>query len=400
MHPTKKDKNYDKGHVMERPMVIMLGAALGFFILSFVAMGLAPWTTLKSVAKPPATFKNPYVDEEGNINAAGRGRLIYQREACFHCHSQFVRPVAGEPFRYGPASQAWEHLYDLPQLYGTRRIGPDLSREAGRRTDDWHFAHLYNPRHVVPLSVMPSYPWMFETKDGAITPKQDAQDLVAYLQILGAPFKEDVENMAYPEKVRIVGDIATNDVISQKGQELFKNHCVGCHGARGDGESDANKFLSPHAVSLITRYMAPVEVYTVLNSGVRGTAMPSFHEMPQKELWALSVYVSEMGEEVLKEKATWAYTDEQSTKGKELYEAQCGTCHGNDGAAEGPAALALKPRPRAFKYRVMNFASFSTVMDEGRANTGMPPFPHLTPDERTALHAYVTSLFEEKAGAQ
>ena len=40
---------------------------------------------------------------------------------------------------------------------GTRRIGPDLSRSANTRTEDWHYAHLYAPRSVVPDSIMPSY---------------------------------------------------------------------------------------------------------------------------------------------------------------------------------------------------------------------------------------------------
>jgi cbb3-type cytochrome oxidase cytochrome c subunit len=69
-------------------------------------------------------------------------------------------------------------------------VGPDLSRESGKRTNDWHFAHLYNPKWVEPQSVMPSYAWFFETVknekgEETILPKQEAVDLVAYLQWLG-----------------------------------------------------------------------------------------------------------------------------------------------------------------------------------------------------------------------
>ncbi len=85
--------------------------------------------------------------------------------------------------RFGPASQAWEGDGDAPQMWGTRRIGPDLAREGGRKSRDWQLAHLWNPRHVVPDSVMPGYPWLF---DGSPTrPDPEALDLVNYLESLG-----------------------------------------------------------------------------------------------------------------------------------------------------------------------------------------------------------------------
>ena len=56
------------------------------------------------------------------------GRKVYLREGCWYCHSQYVRPVTGETRRWGPVSQAGEYAYDVPHLFGTRRIGPDLTR--------------------------------------------------------------------------------------------------------------------------------------------------------------------------------------------------------------------------------------------------------------------------------
>src|SRR5688572_22717643 len=115
----------------ERPLFVALVAGVGCFLLSFVAMGLAPWTTLSSGITPPPGMKDPYHDENGELTAQGRGKIIYAAEACWHCHSQFVRPVANEPWRYGPKSEAWESMFDVPNNFGTRRIGPDLAREAG-----------------------------------------------------------------------------------------------------------------------------------------------------------------------------------------------------------------------------------------------------------------------------
>jgi cytochrome c oxidase cbb3-type subunit 2 len=108
------------------------------------------------------------------------GRDIYVREGCYNCHSQMIRPFRAETERYGHYSVAGEFVYDHPFQWGSKRTGPDLARVGGRYSDDWHEAHLYNPRDVVPESNMPSFPWLFEnTLDGANTAaKMDAMNIV------------------------------------------------------------------------------------------------------------------------------------------------------------------------------------------------------------------------------
>src|SRR5881296_412277 len=90
-----------------------------------------------------------------------RGRAVYTREGCWYCHSQYVRPVTGETRRWGPVTQAGEYAYDLPHMFSTRRIGPDLSRVGLKYGDDWHYAHHFDPRLVVPDSIMPSFKWLY-----------------------------------------------------------------------------------------------------------------------------------------------------------------------------------------------------------------------------------------------
>ena len=51
-----------------------------------------------------------------------RGRDVYLREGCWYCHSQFVRPVTGETRRWGPVTESGEFAFDIPHLFGTRRI--------------------------------------------------------------------------------------------------------------------------------------------------------------------------------------------------------------------------------------------------------------------------------------
>ncbi|QKE63134.1 cytochrome-c oxidase, cbb3-type subunit II [Aquipseudomonas campi] len=145
------------------------------------------------------------------------GRDIYIKEGCVGCHSQMIRPFRAETERYGHYSVAGESVWDHPFLWGSKRTGPDLARVGGRYSDDWHRAHLYNPRNVVPESKMPAYPWLVENKlDGkgsaakleamrtlgvpysdadiagaaeAVQGKTEMEALVAYLQVLGTSLK-------------------------------------------------------------------------------------------------------------------------------------------------------------------------------------------------------------------
>lgn len=118
------------------------------------------------------------------------GRDIYMREGCAVCHTQMIRPFRAETERYGTYSRSGEFVYEHPFLWGSKRTGPDLARVGGRYSDEWHRAHLYNPRDVVPESIMPSYPWLFEdTVDGRITPKK-----MKALRIVGVPYTDaDIE---------------------------------------------------------------------------------------------------------------------------------------------------------------------------------------------------------------
>ncbi|AEB58136.1 cytochrome-c oxidase, cbb3-type subunit II [Ectopseudomonas mendocina] len=115
------------------------------------------------------------------------GRDIYIREGCVGCHSQMIRPFRAETERYGHYSVAGESVWDHPFLWGSKRTGPDLARVGGRYSDEWHRAHLYNPRNVVPESIMPAYPWLVENSlDGKDTAKK-----MSALRALGVPYSDE-----------------------------------------------------------------------------------------------------------------------------------------------------------------------------------------------------------------
>lgn len=187
-------------------------AGIGFFGLAFLVMAVLPWTiyagekelTVAEMASKgivpefvdlaeryPEQFKKYFgkPDFESFARALEIGHRVYVAEACWHCHSQFVRPVSNEDLRWGPVSHALEYQNELqrPVLFGTRRVGPDLVREASRRSNDWHVAHFYNPTSVTPTSVMPSYRWFFDDEG---YPNEKGMAIITYVQWLGSWLKE------------------------------------------------------------------------------------------------------------------------------------------------------------------------------------------------------------------
>ena len=122
------------------------------------------------------------------------GRDIYIREGCYNCHSQMVRPFIDETVRYGqggvPAeySKAGEFIYDHPFQWGSKRTGPDLAREGGRRDELWHLRHFEDPRAPSPGSVMPSYPHLLSDD----IPYDDIQSRVDAMAMLGVPYGKDI----------------------------------------------------------------------------------------------------------------------------------------------------------------------------------------------------------------
>ena len=95
-----------------------------------------------------------------------------------------------ETERYGRYSTAGEFVYDHPFQWGSKRTGPDLHRVGGRYTDEWHVAHLTQPRDVVPESNMPAYPWLAKTaaKD---TVGADIEAKMTGLSKVGVPYTDE-----------------------------------------------------------------------------------------------------------------------------------------------------------------------------------------------------------------
>ncbi len=194
---------------MERFSFVFLVGGLFFFVLAFAVSGWIPMLPVQDLeirtveqlaAKPPATFYDlrddypeafeksyPQMDmPEAFAEALRTGHKTYVGEGCWHCHSQQIRPWGGDEARYGRRSfpEEYHNELNMPPLWGTRRIGPDLIRRGGLHSNDWHLAHFNHPPDIQAASVMPSYPWFFE-EDGQ-TPNKTGLSIIAYVQWLGS----------------------------------------------------------------------------------------------------------------------------------------------------------------------------------------------------------------------
>jgi len=153
-------------------------------IVAVVSVGglveIVPLYFQKSTTEPVKGLR-PYVPLQLT------GRDVYIREGCNNCHSQMIRPFRAETERYGAYSVAGEFVYDHPFLWGSKRTGPDLARVGARYSDEWHRAHLANPRDVVPESNMPAYPWLARTAANA----EDIGAKMRALRNLGVPYTDE-----------------------------------------------------------------------------------------------------------------------------------------------------------------------------------------------------------------
>ena len=142
------------------------------------------------------------------------GRDIYVGEGCYNCHSQMIRPFRSEVERYGPYSKAGEYVYDHPFQWGSKRTGPDLFREGGKRPNLWHFNHFYEPESMMPGSIMPNYTWIIKND----LDTSDIQAKMKVLRTLGTPYTDEEITNAQANIDRqskaIVADLEANGITS------------------------------------------------------------------------------------------------------------------------------------------------------------------------------------------
>ena len=299
-----------------------------------------------------------------------RGRRVYLSEGCWYCHSQYVRPVTGETRRWGPVSEAGEYAFDVPHLFGTRRIGPDLTRVGLKYGDEWHYAHFWNPRMLSEDSIMQPGRGLFDAPE---------------------------------ERIKIVDDGAGNRTLEKTSftQALFDF-----------GSKDQIK-LTPNSDGLLfvpQQVRGKFPLIWTPNKEYAGDTVRIAAETD--DLKGLVAYVQKLGmnrgkwrdlfepQEIEVTDVTLPRSAEWIAYGKEVYERRCIGCHGEKGDGNGPAATFLfNQRPRNFNAGVFKFrltqkpvptdGDLLRTITRGVRGTAMPAWYELPLNDQLAVIQYI-----------
>lgn len=383
-------------------------AGVAFFALSVALLGFWPGLVLEQQTRlmsPPHPLALTPSEQ--------RGRVIYGREGCAYCHTQQIRFLHSDMDRFGAPTLAWETRFDYPHLWGTRRIGPDLSREGGTHSEDWQLAHLYGPRNIVPDSVMPAYPALFEGAPDR--PRQEARDLVAYLETLGRARElagpegeahareacncadDEMAQMAFhgdlnanPARARRTGAVPPSAGMgsARRGRELYERNCAGCHGSAGDGAGPGAPGLHPRPANLAAHQYTAAALARVLWNGRAGTAMTAWRDWPADDRASVAAYVRGLSQP----QAEPAVPE----LGAKVYSANCVRCHGEQGAGDGSAAKELRIAPADFRDARPSVAESLRALRNGVEGTRMAPWTgRLNDAELSAVANYVRGFRRE-----
>jgi cytochrome c oxidase cbb3-type subunit II len=383
---------------------------VGFFAMSVLLLGVWPGRTLEEQIHQTAP-----VHPLALSPSEQRGRSIYAREGCAYCHTQQIRYLKRDVDRFGKATLAWETIFDYPHLWGTRRIGPDLSREASVRSPDWQLSHLYAPRNIVRDSVMPDFPWLF---DGAPDqPRQEATDLLAYLETLGrdralaGPEGEEQARKACDcsddERQFAFGTGPLNASVSMArrkgkypqlelapnaidGQGLYAQNCASCHGDRGAGDGPGAAGLHPKPANFTEHEYASDRLSEVLWNGVAGTAMAGWRDVPRADLAAMAQAVRSFRTRQPEPQLPQDVLD----LGAHVYADHCAQCHGEKGAGDGSAADQFPIPPANFQTQQPSIAASLRALRNGIEGTPMAPWSsQLSEAELSAVAYYVRGFY-------
>ncbi len=382
---------------------------LGFFALSMLLLGVWPGEALEEqIHQTSPAHPLPLSASEQ------RGRAIYAREGCAYCHTQQIRYLARDVSRFGKATLAWETIFDYPHLWGTRRIGPDLSREAGVRSPDWQYSHLFAPQTLVRDSVMPAYPWLFHGAPDQ--PAQDARDVLAYLETLGRDrylagpegeaaakkacnCSEDERKFAFgPGPLNASPAIplrkgkfpllpVSND--EARGRQLYSRNCAGCHGAEGAGDGAGAAGLHPKPANFTEQEYAQERLSQALWNGVAGTAMPGWRDIPPADLAAMARTVRNFHQNGPEP----ALPEDVLELGAKVYAEHCAQCHGEKGAGDGSAADQFPVPPTNFQTQRPSLAASLRAVKNGIEGTPMAPWSGRLSEAEVSAAAYFVRGF-------
>lgn len=282
---------------------------IGSLIVVFAATLAVVYWPMYTISDKPSDIWRPVTALEE------RGRQIYMANGCTYCHSQYIRPmdwgIGAERI-----SKEGDYYDQRPHLLGTERTGPDLSQEGGEHSNDWHTAHFINPRYTRPRSLMPSF---------AYEGQENLNALTAYMQSLGGKLADARMEVQYRFRTEAIDayqrgvdeniiwlhsrvpevwrSMPTETPVTTasvaRGEKIYQDYCVGCHGPVGDGNGPAAPYLIPRPLNFTTlrrhlvdgKYIGGILYYQIMN-GVTGSSMPYFKkDLESAKIWDVGNFI-------------------------------------------------------------------------------------------------------------
>jgi cytochrome c oxidase cbb3-type subunit II len=335
-HPRKR--------MLMTPLLVFLGGIFAFAVPTIVAA----FFQLMFFNAPISNNWSPLTA------SATAGKQVFVANGCIYCHSGYTRPQdvrTGLMYLYPRISLPGDFVSDdsSPNVFGTARIGPDLSQESGFHPDDWERAHFADPRFVEPMSIMPSFKFLSDKqvddlstylqlragKDGLVRyagqlyakqmqkvalgiddpplgfqgAKLTLNDVVNLAANGSTPPQGTVDGLDWPDPINLnIVDRSywlsdnplpvTNDNLL-RGRLIFQERCIGCHGAKGDAVSEAAKYLRPMPIDFTGpddasggNDTAPGVLYYRVLRGIEGTAMENFGtRLRVDDIWRVVLFL-------------------------------------------------------------------------------------------------------------
>ncbi len=283
--------------------------SVGSVLIVFAATIAVVYWPMYTIQQEPSAIWKPFSAEEE------KGRALYIANGCTYCHSQYIRPqdwgIGAERI-----AESGDYYKQRPHLLGSQRTGPDLSQEGGEHSNDWHLAHFINPRYTRPRSLMPDFTYLS---------RKEINELTAYVQSLGGQMAQSRMRLQtrFGNEAKAAADLGPDENIRwlhsripvtwrampsetpavpasvARGEKVYQDYCIGCHGPVGDGNGPAAPYLYPKPLNFTTlkrhlvngKYIGGILYYQIMN-GITGTAMPYFKkDLESAKIWDVGNYV-------------------------------------------------------------------------------------------------------------
>ena len=171
------------------------------------------------------------------------------------------------------------------------------------------------------------------------------------------------------------------------GELIYADKCSPCHGVSGQGDGPQAAQL-PNPVSAVgsadlARQATPADWYTQVTKGNLDRFMPPFGSLSDSQRWDVVAYAFSL-----------SMPAEAVAQGEQLYQANCASCHGEEGEGDGDDAAGLS-MPDLTSQAFMaerSTADFFQAISAG-VEGGMPAYgDQLSEEERWAISSFLRQL--------